>query len=170
VISCQSRDSHSLQPASTEVQSSPSKIPKLSKFPNFKRFGSISRTSAQQETWLRQSNSTSSEISSEDSTLIVTPPDNMPMEFGERRSTSKDVDQQSTHSQSLSFSFPSLSPKKSAGIGRAASFAEKMWSRARTKSNGSVLSSTSGMTRTYLLPFVHRSINHMFPQIEVPKN
>jgi hypothetical protein len=132
---------HEKSTSSDAIQSSPSKIPKLSKFPSFKRFGSISRTVAQQEALLRHSNSMSSEISSEDSNLIVTPPDNGLMEFGERRSTTKDVDQQSVQSQSLSFSFPSLSPKKSASIGRAASFAEKMWSRARTKSNGSVLSS-----------------------------
>ena len=88
--------------------------------------------------------STPSEISSEDSNFIITPPDNSLMEFGERKPT-KDADQQSAHS-TLSFSFPSLSPKS---IGRAASFAEKMWSRARTSSNGSVLSSTSGITRMF---------------------
>ena len=99
---------------------------------------------------MRHTNSMSSEISSEDSNLIVTPPDNTPMEFGERKPSTKDADQQSAHSQTLSFSFPSLSPKKSGSIGRAASFAEKMWSRARTKSNGSVLSS-SGATRKPVL-------------------
>lgn len=100
----------------------------------------------QQDALLRYSYSTSSEISSEDSNFIVTPPDNAAMEFGERKST-KDTDQQSAHS-TLSFSFPSLSPK------RAASFAEKMWSRARTSSNGSILSSASGVTRKNF--FFHR--------------
>lgn len=96
------------------------------------------------------------------------------MEFGERRSTTKDVDQQSAHSQTLSFSFPSLSPKKSASLGRAASFAEKMWARARTKSNGSVLSLSGGKGGYFLLWFMcsinispDRSTEELTPQLPV---
>jgi hypothetical protein len=40
--------------------------------------------------------------------------------------------------------FPSLSPKKSGGIGRATSFAEKMFSRSRTRSGASTNSNASG--------------------------
>jgi hypothetical protein len=92
------------------------------------------------------------------------------MEFGERKRNTKDVDQQSVRSQTLSFSFPSLSPKKSPSLGRAASFAEKMWSRARTKSNGSVFSLTSGTTRRYLLLCSWHPLIKSFPQIKVTKN
>ena len=127
----------------SSTPSTPTKSSKPSRFPSFKRFGSISLMGTSPDTAFRQSNSTSS---AEDSNLIITPPDNM-LEFGTVTPT-----EESRHAKELSFSFPSLSPKKSvSSVGRAASFAEKMWSRARTKSNGSVLSSNSALTRKVLI-------------------
>ncbi|PPQ96465.1 hypothetical protein CVT26_010504 [Gymnopilus dilepis] len=109
----------------------------------------------------RYSNSTSSEISSIDSQPVATPPEGM-LEFGvvplRAQHTGTSV-RSAVPSVSVSeygrngfgngmgtgmgnangsqTSFPSLSPKKSASsLGRATSFAEKMWSRARTKSSG----------------------------------
>ena len=125
----------------------PSKSPKSSRFASFKRLGSISRPGTTSGHPARHSNSTSSEISSEDSAAAVTPPDNN-LEFGTRASPINEFGyMQNAPVQSSSTSFPSLSPKKStSGMGRATSFAEKMWSRARTKSNGSTLSATSDVT------------------------
>ena len=131
----------------TSTPSTPTKSSKPSRFPSFKRFGSISLLGTPPDIALRQSNSVPSEVSSEDSNVIITPPDNV-LEFGTLTPKKED----SRHAQELSFSFPSLSPKKNGGsVGRAASFAEKMWSRARTKSNGSVLSSNSALTRKVLI-------------------
>ncbi len=124
-------------------QTSAPKSSKSSRFPSLKRFGSISLSSSSQTP--RQSNSTSSEISSEDSNLIVTPPDNT-LDFGQQTPASEGFDNDRV--LDLSLTFPSLSPKKStSSIARAASLAEKLWSRARTRSNGSVLSSNSVLTR-----------------------
>ncbi|PPQ99098.1 hypothetical protein CVT24_009365 [Panaeolus cyanescens] len=111
----------------------PPKSPKSAgRFASFKRLGSISRSIQGSSSSGRYSNSTSSEMSSEDSAPVaVTPPDGM-NEFG-----------MSDH-HGHGMNFPSLSPKKSGGsIGRATSFAEKMWSRSRTKSSGSTLSAAS---------------------------
>ncbi|KAF9532774.1 hypothetical protein CPB83DRAFT_846330 [Crepidotus variabilis] len=123
----------------------PSKSPRMAKFSSFKRFGSISKPSTIDST-ARYSVSTSSEISSEDSTTIATPPDNA-LEFG-LKASNESLHRSATTKNSMTF--PSLSPKspKKAGgsIGRATSFAEKMFSRGRTKSNGSVLSSSSQLT------------------------
>ena len=72
----------------------------------------------------RHSASTSSEQSSEDSMPVATPPD------------------PSADSDGAGYSnvtWPSVSPKRST-MSRAASFAEKIWNRARTKSSGSTLS------------------------------
>ena len=78
----------------------------------------------------RHSASTSSEQSSEDSMPVATPPD-----------PSNDY---SGHDSNLgrgssNVAWPSSSPKRS-GIRRAASFAEKIWNRARTRSASSTLS------------------------------
>lgn len=72
----------------------------------------------------RHSASTSSEQSSEDSMPVATPPD-----------PSGDSD----GAGSSNVAWPSVSPKRST-MWRAASFAEKIWNRARTKSSGSTLS------------------------------
>ncbi|CAA7271028.1 unnamed protein product [Cyclocybe aegerita] len=126
----------------------PPKSPKSTRFATFRRLGSITaRPNTVHGAINRTSNSTSSEISSEDSALAVTPPENN-LEFGLRVSpvseSSHGHSSHHGHAQKNSMSFPSLSPKKSSSsVSRATSFAEKMWSRARTKSNGSVLSSTS---------------------------
>ncbi|KAF9053150.1 hypothetical protein BJ165DRAFT_842088 [Panaeolus papilionaceus] len=104
----------------------PPKSPKSAgRFASFKRLGSISRSIQGSSNSGRHSNS-----SSEDSAPVaVTPPEGL-NEFG--------------MNDHLGHNFPSLSPKKSGGsIGRATSFAEKMWSRTRTKSSGSTLSAAS---------------------------
>lgn len=120
-------------------QASTRKSLKSPRFPSFKRFGSISLSNNSSAPL--PSNSTSSEISSEDSNLIVTPPDKT-LDFGEPEGFDND------RVLDLSLTFPSLSPKKStSSIVRAASLAEKLWSRARTRSNGSILSSSSILTR-----------------------
>ncbi|KAF9462725.1 hypothetical protein BDZ94DRAFT_705120 [Collybia nuda] len=92
-------------------------------FAGLRRLASTSRPSIGSTTHPRHSASTSSEISSEDSASVVTPPDGGLDSAGSGHGVS----------------WPSLSPKKSpgsvsGGVSRAASFAGKMWSRTRTKS------------------------------------
>ncbi|KAF9561153.1 hypothetical protein CPC08DRAFT_707586 [Agrocybe pediades] len=119
----------------------PTKSPKSSRFASLRRLGSMSRSSAAHSA--RHSNSTSSEISSEDSQPVVTPPETH-LEFKLNDSSVSEFGHVSNGSTS---SFPSLSPKKSiSSIGRATSFAEKMWSRSRTKSGASSLSGASDAT------------------------
>lgn len=95
-------------------------------FAGLRRLASTSRPSTSSSTHPRHSASTSSEISSEDSASVVTPPD------GGFSSTASG----SSHSHGHVVSWPSLSPKKSPGgsPSRAASFAGKIWQRTRTKS------------------------------------
>lgn len=149
VVGQKTKSQHPKTPdtSAPSIPEMPSKSPKSSRFASLKRLGSISRPGTTSGHPARHSNSTSSEISSEDSAAAVTPPDNN-LEFGMRASPINEFGyMQNGPVQSSSTSFPSLSPKKStSGVGRATSFAEKMWSRARTRSNGSTLSATSDVT------------------------
>ena len=82
----------------------------------------------------RHSASTSSEQSSEDSMPVATPPD------------------PSVDSDGVGYSnvtWPSVSPKRST-MSRAASFAEKIWNRARTKSSGSTLSTNESKGKGFI--------------------
>ncbi|KAF8163697.1 hypothetical protein B0H34DRAFT_696475 [Crassisporium funariophilum] len=117
----QAQRSKTPEAAATATNDLPAKSPKSSRFHSFRRLGSMSRPNTFHGPSGRNSNSTSSEISSEDSAPVaITPPENN-LEF-------------------------SLTPKSTGSIGRATSFAEKMWSRARTKSSGSTLSTASEVT------------------------
>ena len=100
----------------------PLKSPKSSTFSSLRKFGSVSSAT-------RTKHSTSSaEHSSEESCSVLSPENSR--EFG--------------YGTGSTLSFPSVSPKKASGtLGRATSFAEKLWFRGRTKSGGSMLSSTS---------------------------
>jgi len=122
----------------------PSKSPKsTSRFASLRRLGSMARPNTVHGQSARHSNSTSSEISSEDSQPVLTPPENH-LEF---RLNGASVSEFGHVSNGSTSSFPSLSSKKStSSIGRATSFAEKMWSRSRTKSGASSLSGTSEAT------------------------
>ncbi|KDR73738.1 hypothetical protein GALMADRAFT_251556 [Galerina marginata CBS 339.88] len=124
----------------------PTKSPRTSRFAGFRRLGSISaRPNTMHGASARYSNSTSSEISSEDSQPVATPPEGM-LEFGMKHPPGPSSEFGHVSNGSTT-SFPSLSPRKStSSLGRATSFAEKMWSRARTKSGASNLSSTSEVT------------------------
>ena len=113
------------QPAVNGVNSTTQLPTKSPKFSSLRKFSSVSRADARGGALVRTSHSTSSEISSEESSSAVTLD-----EFG--RGTGSTL------------SFPSVSPKKtSSTLSRATSFAEKLFSRGRTKSGGSTLSSTS---------------------------
>ena len=97
----------------------PTKAPKFSSLRKFS-----TRTGSGGGALVRTGHSTSSELSSEESSSVT------PDEFG--RATGSTL------------SFPSVSPKKASGtLARASSFAERLFSRGRTKSGGSTLSSTS---------------------------
>uniref|UniRef100_A0A8H8CNK5 Uncharacterized protein n=1 Tax=Psilocybe cubensis TaxID=181762 RepID=A0A8H8CNK5_PSICU len=118
----------------------PSKSPKSSRFASFRRLGSLSRPSTMygSSSSVRHSQSMSSEISSEDSQAVATPPE-AHLEFGALKFLPANEDY--GHGNRSTTSFHSLSSKKSgSNLGRAASFAEKMWSRARTKSSTSTVS------------------------------
>jgi len=100
------------------------KSPNSPRFSSLRKLGSVSRVAADGAS-ARTTHSISSEMSSEESSSAVTPD-----EFG--------------HRSGSTLSFPLASSKKtSKSLARATSFAEKLWSRTRTKSNGSTLSSTS---------------------------
>jgi hypothetical protein len=117
----------------------PPKSPKTSRFASFRRLGSISRPSTVYSHPTRHSES----VSSEDSVPVVTPPENN-LEFGTKKSSSPVNEFGQIPENGSTTSFPSISPKKSVhSLGRATSFAERIWSRARTKSSGSNLSATS---------------------------
>jgi len=88
----------------------------------------------------RDSGSTSSEMSSDDSVPLATPTDTG-LDAGPISSA------KSNH-QGSSIQWPSLSPKKSGGsVGKAAAFAEKMWHRGRSKSNMSAKSAYDTIDR-----------------------
>ena len=96
------------------------------KFSSLRNFGSISRATAGGGASTRTSHSRSSEISSEESSSAVA------------------LDEFGLGGTGSTLSFPSVSPKKTLNpLARATSFAEKLWSRGRTKSGGSTLSSTT---------------------------
>ena len=121
-----------------KLTETPPKSPKISRFASFRRMGSISRPSTVYGHSTRQSES----VSSEDSVPVVTPPENN-LEFGKKSSSPVNEFGQIPESGSTT-SFPSVSPKKSVhSLGRATSFAERIWSRARTRSSSSNLSATS---------------------------
>jgi len=121
----------------------PNKSPR-SRFASFRRLGSLTRSSKDGNGPARYSTSMSSEVSSDDSAPVVTPPDHS-MEFSALATPVSEFGQMGNGSGS-GMSWPSLSPKKSTGsLSRAASFAEKIWSRARTKSGGSTFSTKSSM-------------------------
>ncbi|KIL67060.1 hypothetical protein M378DRAFT_326364 [Amanita muscaria Koide BX008] len=113
----------------------PPKSPRL--LASFRRLTSVGstkslHTSGQQP---RRSGSTWSELSSEDS--VLTPPD-ASLYFARSDSSQS---YHSTQSHGANIPWPSMSPKRT--IARAASFAEKLFNRGRTKSNGSTLSALS---------------------------
>jgi len=117
----------------------PPKSAKVSRFASFRRLGSMSRPSTVYGHATRHSES----VSSEDSVPVVTPPENN-LEFGTKKSSSPVNEFGQIPENGSTTSFPSISPKKSIhSLGRATTFAERIWSRARTKSSGSNLSATS---------------------------
>ena len=123
----------------TTPTGSPPKSAKVSRFAGFRRMGSISRPSTVYGHPTRHSES----VSSEDSVPVVTPPENN-LEFRTKKSSSPVNEFGQIPENGSTTSFPSISPKKSVrSLGRATSFAERIWSRARTKSSGSNLSATS---------------------------
>ncbi|KAK2463866.1 hypothetical protein APHAL10511_004171 [Amanita phalloides] len=105
-----------------------------------KKLASTGSTRSMPGSYTRHSASTSSELSSEDSMPVATPP--------EQGVDSDPRDGVSSHSHESAgcVAWPSVSPKRS-GIRRAASFAEKLWNRARTKSGGSTLSASDSKDR-----------------------
>ncbi|KAF9478501.1 hypothetical protein BDN70DRAFT_879941 [Pholiota conissans] len=140
--------SQAQRPVTPENKNSPQYLetpPKQSRFSNFRRIGSVS-SSARPNTIHGHSNRHSVSTSSDDSAPVMTPPESH-VEFGNSRHAIVSEFGQMPPANGSTTSFPTLSPKKSTtSIGRAASFAEKMFSRSRTKSNGSVLSAHSAMT------------------------
>jgi hypothetical protein len=111
---------------------------------NLRRFASASCTSGVSNAHPRDSGSTSSEMSSDDSVPLATPTDTG-LDAGPISSA------KSNH-QGSSIQWPSLSPKKSGGsVGKAAAFAEKMWHRGRSKSNMSAKSAYDTIGEVYFL-------------------
>jgi hypothetical protein len=90
----------------------------------------------------RPSLSTSSEISSEDSSPVVTPPADL----------AKDV-----QSISSGIGWPSMSPKKSGTLSRASSFADKILHRTRTKSSASSLDVPGNLIQPTFAPLISHS-------------
>jgi hypothetical protein len=82
----------------------------------------------------RKSFSTSSELSSEDSTSVTTPPDHSNADFA-RTVLHPSYDTVVVSSSDLESSPPS---KKNAGLIRASSFADRLWRRGRTKSSAEI--------------------------------
>ena len=125
--------------STANLEVTPPKSSKLSRFTSFRKMGSNSRPSTVYGHSTRHSES----VSSEDSVPVVTPPENN-FEFGTKKSSSPVNEFGQIPENGSTTSFPSISPKKSVrSLGRATSFAERIWSRARTKSSGSNLSATS---------------------------
>lgn len=119
------------------------------KSPRARYFSGFRRTSRSSSTmpgaYPRHSMSTASELSSEDSMAVITPPDHS-LDF---------AGSGSMNGSNTGLHWPSLSPRKSAGsLSRAtSSFAEKLW-RGRTKSSASMMSTSDapGM----FLPFIYQ--------------
>ncbi|KAF8884820.1 hypothetical protein BD779DRAFT_758971 [Infundibulicybe gibba] len=114
----------------------PPKSPRPRYLSGLRRLASSSRSShTMPGAYPRNSISTSSEISSEDSMPIITPSEHSL----ESPSSTSEFGRRSSHGSHVPW--PSVSPKKNGGsISRAASFAEKIWHRARTKSAASTVS------------------------------
>jgi hypothetical protein len=91
----------------------------------------------------RPSLSTSSEISSEDSSPVVTPPADL----------AKDV-----QSISSGIGWPSMSPKKSGTLSRASSFADKILHRTRTKSSASSLDVPGNLIQPTFAPLISHPV------------
>lgn len=113
-------------------------------FAGLRRLASTSRTSITSSIHPRHSASTSSEMSSEDST-VATPPDGGMDSAGSAPSGGPVTEfGHAGYWNGSGITWPSLSPKKGSGgsssISRATSFAEKMWPRGRTKSSVSTSS------------------------------
>ena len=97
---------------------------------SLRRFASGGRASTGSNgTHPRLSASTSSEMSSDDSVPLATPPDNGLDSAGSGSSVRS--------SYGSGIPWPSLSPKKNGSVGRAAAFAGKIWNRGRSKSSNS---------------------------------
>ena len=113
------------QPTVSSIDSTAQLPIKSPRFASLRKFGSISLAAPVDEASTRTSHS----ISSEESSSAVAPENGH--EFGHGTGTGSTL------------SFPSISPKKtSKSLVRATSFAEKLWSRTRTKSGGKTTSST----------------------------
>ncbi|KAG7448342.1 uncharacterized protein BT62DRAFT_930424 [Guyanagaster necrorhizus] len=126
----------------------PPKSPRSKYLASFRKLASASRSSTFHDA-SRQS--VSSEISSDDSLPVVTPPDISP-DLAEsetiRPGTGTGVGFRASAPSGIVW--PSLSPKKNGSINRASSFAEKMWRRGRTKSTISIASTTDSDDRSTL--------------------
>ncbi|RDB22214.1 hypothetical protein Hypma_010704 [Hypsizygus marmoreus] len=130
--------------ADTDASSQTSPKSPKQYFAGLRRLASTSRTSIQSGVHPRYSVSTSSEMSSEDSASIPTPPG--ALESGGSRSGS--TTELGHWNGSGGIGWPSLSPKKSPGsLHRAATFADKMWNRGRTKSTVSTSSAYETIDR-----------------------
>lgn len=122
----------------------PPKSPRPRYFSGLRRLASSSRSSyIMPGAYPRHSISTSSEISSEDSMPVVTPPDHS-LEFtGSGSGSMADFGQGAGNGSGSGVLWPSLSPRKNGGsLSRATSFAEKIWHRKRTKSGASTISTS----------------------------
>ncbi|KAF8077560.1 hypothetical protein FPV67DRAFT_1647719 [Lyophyllum atratum] len=133
-------------PETVDAEASSQTSPKSPRqyFAGLRRLTSTSRSSTTSATNSRNSVSVSSEMSSEDSLSIPTPPGTGLESAGSGASTVE-----SGHAgiwNGTGITWPSLSPKKSP-VARAASFADKMWNRGRTKSTVSTNSPYQAIDR-----------------------
>ncbi|KAG5643222.1 hypothetical protein DXG03_001343 [Asterophora parasitica] len=136
--------------ARTSSQTSPKSPSRY--FTSLRRLASTSRPSTSISQYSRNSVSASSEISSEDSASIPTPPGNGMYSAGSHANGSTAGSERSSIFGGNGIAWPSLSPKKSPNMGRAASFADKMFNRGRTKSTVSTNSpyDAVGMSLVFL--------------------
>lgn len=106
----------------------------------------------------RQSVSVSSELSSEDSVLVITPPNRSPDVFA-TSNLGPHLEAGyvgAAPSKTGGITWPSLSTKKSLGsLGRASTFAEKIWSRKRSKSNSSSTSNSTDFAERLAAESMH---------------
>ncbi|KAJ3993203.1 hypothetical protein F5050DRAFT_761987 [Lentinula boryana] len=128
----------------------PPKSPSTKYLSSFRRFASTRSQGASQ----RHSVSMSSEISSEDSVAVLTPPDNSPgfTGTGPLLQTRSRTQSGNRPGSVINMPWPSMSPKKSQGsVSRATSFAGKMF-RGRKKSNASTMSSLDSDPSHNMIP------------------
>ncbi|KAJ4498552.1 hypothetical protein C8R41DRAFT_818393 [Lentinula lateritia] len=128
----------------------PPKSPSAKYLSSFRRFTSTRSQGASQ----RHSVSMSSEISSEDSVAVLTPPDNSPGFTGAGPLFQTRSRTQSGHRPGsvINVPWPSVSPKKNQGsVSRATSFAGKMF-RGRKKSGASTMSSLDSDPSQNMIP------------------